>query len=177
MKTKKILLCSFILFGIILLVGCQPKTQGDTFVAKSGFMEITSGGGWIQAAEGDLNKNADLELRGKNMEKYAMILTDPASKFESYDAWYKTVVSNNASNYHFKEEDAKDITIDGFKSKYVEFETDFNGYKMYMRIYFLNSKYNYAQFFLWTLKANKDRLAGEFDNMANSIIYYELVEN
>lgn len=173
MKLRKLLGFSLLFLSLLLLVGCEPKTKGDSFISKSQYFEVISGGGWMEAAEGDLNKNADLELRGKNMEKYALLLTDRAEAFESYNDWFLTVVDNNSENYAFEMDSVKDVKVGGYDAKYVEFEHEYNNYKMYMRIYFLQSKNYYSQFFLWTLAENKNKLSGEFDNMINSIYYYE----
>ena len=173
MKIRNILLTMLVIVVGLVVTGCQPKTQGETFISKSGYFEVVSAGGWIEASEGDLNKNADLELRGKNMEKYAMLLTDKLDGFDNFEAWSDLVISNNSQNYGFDVEDVKTVEVGGYESKYVEFIKEFNGYDMYMRIYFLKSKNFYYQLFLWTLKENKDRLSGEFDNMVNSIYFYE----
>lgn len=169
MKKIRILYFVVMFISLVLITGCGLSNYDKTISSYNNIYEVTVKDDWVKADKGSLNAKAELELKGLRTEKYVMILNDKASDFESYDDWSNNVITNNSNNYSFEESDVKNIKIGDYDSRYVEIEKEYNNTSMYMRIYFINGKDNYAQLFMWTEYKNKDKVSGEFDQILESL--------
>ena len=176
---KKISRMVVVLIIITLITACGLNTGTKTFKSFNNLYQLNTSSTWTEASPGSLNKNAELELKGLRIDKYAMILTDNASNFKDYKEWLNIVITNNANTYGFEASQLKDIELDGTASKYVEFNTEVQNddqydvehptIPMYMRVYFINGKNYYSQLFMWTMQENKATVSPEFDEMINSL--------
>ena len=182
---KKKILLAIILGMIFVLPGCslkedvekvkekveqkqEEKVMKSTYKSYNEKYEVTVNDTWEKAIKGDLNDSADIELHGKDNDKYFMVLAESKVNFDSFDVWYGYVLKNNISAYNFSEEDIYDTEVNGYEAKCADFETSFRGIKMYMRIYFVKSENSYSQVFLWTTLDKKSELTEEFDEIVDT---------
>lgn len=176
----------FLLTMLFILPGCnslefvEKATKQEEKVDKKYFytyednFKVKVPSTWEEAKEGDLNSDADMELEGKKIEKYFMILAENKVNFDSFEFWYDIVLRSNADSYNFESDIVKDTKINGYDTKYAEFDTSFNGVRIYMRIYFIQSENYYSQVFMWSTMDQKEKLQDEFDEIINS--FEEVVE-
>lgn len=177
---KKIHLFIFLIAILFVLPGCsslefvekvtnqEEKIEDKYFYTYDDNFRVKAPNTWVEAKVGDLNSEADIELNGKEIEKYFMILAENKVNFDSFDVWYDIVLKNNANSYGFESSIVKDVKINGYEAKYAEFDTSFNGIKIYMRIYFVQSENYYSQVFMWSIMEQKDKLQDEFDEIISS---------
>lgn len=166
---KKILL----LISILLLTGCDnSKLVDEDQVIKSydDKFQITVPSNWKTVdKQGDLNDSANFEISNQRRQKYLIAITEAKEDLDmDFESYQDTIFSQNAENYSVDLNDRKDIKINGYPAKYVEFKTKYETSNIYMRIYAIESDNYYNQILIWTTYSQKDSVEQEFDEIINS---------
>lgn len=123
---------------------------------------------WKQLEKGSINSQAVLEISGKELLKYGLILSDDKKHFTNYDSWYNSVSPRLSKGYKYDIDKVEKTSVNGYNAKTISFKTNVNEYEFYMSIYFIEGKDHFIQLLLYAPYSEKEYVEKEFVEIANS---------
>ena len=170
----------FVVLLVVLLLfisGCGKKEISENtkkeetkiiFKSTDDLFSIETDDTWKQLEKGSINNQAVLEISGKELLKYGLILSDDKKYFTNYDSWYNSISPRLSKGYKYDINKVEKTSVNGYNAKTISFKTNVNEYEFYMSIYFIDGKEHFIQLLLYAPYSEKVYVEKEFIDIANS---------